>query len=435
MVRLKFDSKDRLHIYSYLNNADVDRPDTEELLNIIDSNSTELNQHFIRLSLLKDMINIQSLLKKVSYSDSKFIMDIADKTKVNNEQLSFIQKTIENDRMIFRDDVDDSMLSKNFSNIISTAGAFGIPLAALYLTGSVSGLSAAGITSGLSVLGFGGILGFSSLVTGLGVLLALSLGINKGLKILTGGSEIDKMKRKEFLLQCVVKQHQRSVNTIIEDVSFISDDLTATYMKYQELSLQKDKLVDKFIEVENLLKNKMRDLASLTNAVKILKDKQEQTKIFIDRIQIPKELNIEKLRILTDEPVKKKFYDMILSYYDEISDEPKTAENVEKSEDIKTSEDQEKSEELKTADDQEKADELKTAENQEQIQENVATDEVKTDGDKNPPKIKWILKKDISLDDTEELMETFQLLGYFSIGGLSKQAKSKAVSVFKGIFK
>ena len=65
-------------------------------------------------------------------------------------------------------------------------------------SGSVVGLSAAGISSGLAALGFGGLFGLSGMVTGIGALLVIGYGAKKGVDILSGKSDIEKRKKKSL---------------------------------------------------------------------------------------------------------------------------------------------------------------------------------------------------------------------------------------------
>ncbi|MDP4086135.1 MAG: hypothetical protein Q8934_16155 [Bacillota bacterium] len=71
------------------------------------------------------------------------------------------------------------------------AGAVGVPMAAIYFSGSVIGLDATGITSELAALGMGGILGLSGIVTGIGAALLIGVGAYKGIKKVTGISDLE----------------------------------------------------------------------------------------------------------------------------------------------------------------------------------------------------------------------------------------------------
>jgi hypothetical protein len=67
---------------------------------------------------------------------------------------------IQQDFKMLREDFSDDALKRSMKELTAKAGAVGVPLAAVYLSGSVIGMSAAGITSGLATLGLGGVLGF-----------------------------------------------------------------------------------------------------------------------------------------------------------------------------------------------------------------------------------------------------------------------------------
>ena len=74
---------------------------------------------------------------------------------------------------------NDSQIAKSFKDIAAKAGAVGVPLAAIYFSGSVVGFSAAGITSGLATMGLGGLLGFSGMVTGIGTVVLIGVGASR----------------------------------------------------------------------------------------------------------------------------------------------------------------------------------------------------------------------------------------------------------------
>ena len=72
------------------------------------------------------------------------------------------------DEQILAGQISDSQIANHAKTLAAKASAVGMPIAAVYLSGSVVGLSASGITSGLAALGLGGVLGLSSMVTGIG---------------------------------------------------------------------------------------------------------------------------------------------------------------------------------------------------------------------------------------------------------------------------
>ena len=107
------------------------------------------------------------------------------------------------------------------------ASAVGVPVAAVYLSGSVTGLSAAGVTSGLAALGLGGVLGLSAMVSGIGVAIIGGVGAYKAVQWVMGGTERDRAFRRELMLQEVLRIHQKSMANLAADIAFFAERLTA----------------------------------------------------------------------------------------------------------------------------------------------------------------------------------------------------------------
>jgi len=74
-----------------------------------------------------------------------------------------------------------------------------VPLGAVYLSGSVVGISAAGMTSGLATLGFGGALGLSSMATDIGAAVILGVVAYRGVKKFTQSATEEGDKRRELM--------------------------------------------------------------------------------------------------------------------------------------------------------------------------------------------------------------------------------------------
>jgi hypothetical protein len=93
-----------------------------------------------------------------------------------------------------------------------------VPIAAVYLSGSVIGLSAAGITSGLAALG----LGFG-MVPGIGIAVLLGTAIFMGVsQLLDVGGQQEKERlrvERERKAQLVIINLQGALNKLIERVS------------------------------------------------------------------------------------------------------------------------------------------------------------------------------------------------------------------------
>lgn len=107
-------------------------------------------------------------------------------------------------------------------DIAAKASAFGVPIAAISVGGSVAGLSASGITSGLAALGFGGLLGLSSMVTGIGVVVILGVGVHQGVRYLLGINERERANRREALIQQVLRNHQQAMSDLTDDIATLA---------------------------------------------------------------------------------------------------------------------------------------------------------------------------------------------------------------------
>jgi hypothetical protein len=79
--------------------------------------------------------------------------------------------------------LDDRKAAEITSHAAAGLAAVGVPLTAVYVSGSVIGLKAAGITSGLAALGLG-----LGMATGLGVVALLGAGVYFGVRALLSGS-------------------------------------------------------------------------------------------------------------------------------------------------------------------------------------------------------------------------------------------------------
>ena len=170
------------------------------------------------------------------------LLDIQKKLDVNDEQVEQLREAIEREEEILYERKTDSQIQKQIKELSAKAGAVGVPLTALYFSGSVVGLSASGITSGLAALGFGGLLGFSSMVTGVGAIVIGGVATYKGLKHITGMKELEDNTQRELMLQNILKNSHKSLNYLIEDVNYIAKRLADELEKSEQVSTMINKL-------------------------------------------------------------------------------------------------------------------------------------------------------------------------------------------------
>ncbi len=306
MTRIKMDTpRSRLALRTYMANKDGLTP-TAELIATIDAHIPEGHSKIIHMSLVKDLINTYFSTTDEDIKDISgfpFFNKHRHLFRVSDAEVDVAIDTIRCDRQILKEDISDAQIVKAIKMLSAKAAAVGVPLAAVYLSGSVIGLSAAGITSGLAALGMGGILGMSSMVTGIGVAVLIGVGAYAGVRKLTGVDEQTRFKRRELMLQEVVKQIQSSISMLMQDINYITRSLN-------EAMANKVKQDEKIRRLQTLL-------LQLTSAGSVLVDRSEAMQASANKLRCATYLNEGKLRLLTREPTKAKLFDFIRSHYEE----------------------------------------------------------------------------------------------------------------------
>ena len=301
IVRIDYNAKDRLSLRSYMcdkNNIE----DSKSLIDYLFENIPEGCSDIVKKSLIKDIIYIYKLKNDMDqWKNDKFIVELQNELNINDEQIELIISVIKNDENILNERKNDSDIVKSMKEIGAKAGAVGVPLAAVYFSGSVIGMSAAGLTSGLATLGMGGFLGFSSMFTGIGVGALLGVGTYKGIKKVTGLSELENNKQRELMLQAIIKNSQKSLNYLIEDVNEISKQLTEEINKGMEATIKIKKLSKLLAMISNGAKETNRKINYAESEAIIAK--------------LPKHLDKARLEELTNEPTKEKLRSFVLGCY------------------------------------------------------------------------------------------------------------------------
>ena len=187
-------------------------------------------------------------------------------------------------------DLSDDQIVSTLKLLSAKAAAVGTPLAAVYLSGSVMGMSAAGLTSGLATLGMGGVLGLSSMTTGIGVAVLIGVGTYAGVRKLTGASELSRAKYRELMLNEVIKQTQSTISLLIQDINYITSRLAQTLQDHGAQSEQIRKL--------------MALMQQMTSAGAVLTGKATQAQGSAAKLRCAQFLDESKLRMLTREPTK-----------------------------------------------------------------------------------------------------------------------------------
>ena len=163
----------------------------------------------IEISICNDEINTaqQELLARLK---KEFVITYEQ----DKEMRKFAQKAKE----IADRGIDDAYAKDALKGAVAGLGGVGVPLVAVYFSGGVIGLSAAGITSGLAAVG----LGFG-MVPGIGVAIAIGTVIFMIVKELLdiGGKNQEKKIRleRERRAEQVIRNLQDTINRLIDEIS------------------------------------------------------------------------------------------------------------------------------------------------------------------------------------------------------------------------
>jgi len=368
MTRLELANESRFTVRSYITGISQDSIESvENLLKVIKSHSENSHHQSLMISLAKDLINVYFSSKDTTSRDFKFLDEHQALFGLSGSEVDLAYDTVENDYKLLKEDLDDDAITKNAKELASKAAAAGAPLAAVYISGSVVGMSAAGITSGLATLGMG--MGMTGGLAVIGIIGVLSY---KGVKHLTGANELDKYKTRELMLHEVIKQTQKTISLIINDINYIVGRLNDIQLSEEKLKNDIDNIKDLLVRKNAENKKLIKQLAQFQGALKSVDNKSNTYQNSANRLQNPRILDVDRLKALTSEPTKKTLYNFIMANYEQ--------------------------KEIKTK-----------------------------DGKKNI----YALKQNASTEILDKMAQVFQALGYFDMGNI---VTSKASSLVKGIF-
>jgi len=277
----------------------------ETLLKEIDSHCPQGQIRSLHISLAKDLINLYFSTGGSSLDDFAFLQNSRALLQITDDEIDLAVAAIRNDHSMLKEDVTDDQIVSALKLLSAKAAAVGTPLAAVYLSGSVIGMSAAGLTSGLATLGMGGLLGLSGMTTGIGVAVLIGVGAYTGVRKLTGADELNRTKRRELMLVEVIKQTQATISLLMQDINHITARLN------QALKDQGDQGAT----IERL----MAMMGQMTGAGAVLANKSEVAQSSATKLRCARFLDDTKLRTLTREPTKAELYDFIRSFYEERS--------------------------------------------------------------------------------------------------------------------
>ncbi len=179
----------------------------------------------LRYSLMMNLVDTAWANDELDSNEEKAIFLAQHELKVSNKQLDEIKKFTDKVREIRDRGIDDNYAANTIKTAAATLSGVGVPIAAIFFSGSVTGLSAAGITSGLA--GLAALVGLGGMIPGIGVAIVLGTGIVMGVnKMLDTGDESKKKQlqaEKERKAQLVIQNMQAAINLLVEKIANLQE--------------------------------------------------------------------------------------------------------------------------------------------------------------------------------------------------------------------
>lgn len=169
------------------------------------------------------MLTEIALADEVVTPEERSALEAARETlRATEAQLAATETFVREARRIRERGLDDSVAAEALMTAASGMTAVGIPIAAVYFSGSVVGLSAAGITSGLAALGIG-----FGMVPGIGVAILIGtatyFGVRKLLRWSRDNKESVLQADRERRAQLVVQNLQATIDMLVGRISELQD--------------------------------------------------------------------------------------------------------------------------------------------------------------------------------------------------------------------
>jgi hypothetical protein len=176
----------------------------------------------LRFGLMVNIVDISWANDELDSNEEKAILLAKIELNVTDQQLEAIKTFIQKMREIRTRGLDGDQAADALKLAASGLSAVGVPIAALYFSGSVVGFSAAGITSGLAALG----LGFG-MVPGIGLAVLVGAGIFWGVSQMldVGGHQAkeEAVKKEKRKAQLVIENMQGAINQLITRITNLQE--------------------------------------------------------------------------------------------------------------------------------------------------------------------------------------------------------------------
>lgn len=195
----------------------IEPPDFEECVDTLEG-----SDEVLRFATMINLVEVAQADEMVVSEEEDALEYTAETLEVSDEQVEKIEEFVETIREVRERGLDDEQAEQMIKSAVSGLTGVGVPVAAVYFSGSVIGLSAAGITSGLAALG----LGFG-MVPGIGIAVAIGTGAFLGVKYVLDTARRNKedavKAEREQRIQRLVQNLQEMVGHLTERISELQE--------------------------------------------------------------------------------------------------------------------------------------------------------------------------------------------------------------------
>lgn len=238
-----FSEEGKATIQNYL----VEEPRLEEIIQDIREDIQEIKYIAYLNSIETSICN-----DEVNPAQQKLLERLKEEFGITDEQDKEMRKFAEKAKEIAERGIDDKYAADTLKAGLAGLGAVGVPIAAVYFSGSVIGLSAAGITSGLAALGLG-----LGMLPGIGVAIVIGAVIFMALqKIFDVGGKRQKKKAqmaKERRAEQVIKNLQDIINHLIIKISELEKKTQDAEANREAIEKLKE-VIQKLTQIQNAKK-------------------------------------------------------------------------------------------------------------------------------------------------------------------------------------
>jgi hypothetical protein len=211
-------------------------PPAENAFSTLSSSGSEL-----RFSVMVQLYEVALANDIIDDAEREMLESARRSLMVSSKQAEAIAQFVRKMRELRLRGVDDSTAAETMKGAFSALAGVGVPISAVALSGSVLGLSAAGITSGLAALGLG-----LGMVPGIGVAVLLGTATFMGVRYLLGtGKRNEKAQiaaERERRAQRVLLSMQETINDLIERIMTLSERANLAEKNTAEVALLKERL-------------------------------------------------------------------------------------------------------------------------------------------------------------------------------------------------